>query len=108
MKIEYTEENRQKVINHIIDKFDFDKVHRIMTIMDWQWNIDNDYYIPSADEIKSRAIELLNNTYSDILMDNDLWYDDGSGGLEVLYDPTEDFLELKFVIEERSFSGYEW
>ena len=55
MKIKSKEEMMQSIID-IIERFDFDKVHKYMTDIDWQWRGEG---VPSVNELKRTAINLL-------------------------------------------------
>ena len=93
---------KEKHINHIIDGFDFEKVHDIMINLDWNWiNIsalgELEYYIPTIDDLRDTAIKLLNDVYdSDV---DDYGYV-ATGGLKA--SKYEDFLELEFILTDSS------
>ena len=86
-----TEEQR-KAIDNIMDWFDFEKVHRTMKALRWQW-ISAEEKIPSQGEIRERARQLLTDSIQSGISV-------GSGGLQVTYDPAEGFLKLEFIVSE--------
>jgi hypothetical protein len=90
--------NKEKHINYILDHFDFDKVHNIMTILDWKWycnDINSGLSVPSIDNIKNTAFELLSD-----MCKTDINYGDytETGGFRVTM--RNDYLELEFILEE--------
>ena len=48
---------QKKAIKEIMKEFDFEKVHKTMTFLDWTWGWDGK--VPSLAEIKSHAKEKL-------------------------------------------------
>lgn len=95
-------ENKVKErIDEIMEYFDFEKVHSVMTMMNWEWR---DSGVPSIDELKQTA-----RHYLDTALDNchRQTYFTGSGGFTVRYDryySKEDThwfrLDLSFEIED--------
>lgn len=56
--------NIDKKINDIIANFDFDKVHKTMTLLDWKWTIYSTFSpreerVPTIEDLKARAVEEL-------------------------------------------------
>jgi hypothetical protein len=49
--------NNENIVEETIDRFNFDRVHDIMILMDWTWFGSG---TPSADELKNEAKRLLN------------------------------------------------
>lgn len=45
-------------IDEVMDRFDFDKVHRVMKFLNWTW-YTNPYAPPTIDDLKSTARECL-------------------------------------------------
>jgi hypothetical protein len=86
-----TEEQR-RAIDNIMDWFDFEKVHRTMKALRWEW-IGAEEKIPCQGEIREKARQLLTDA---IQSETSI----GSGGLQVTYDPIEGFLKLEFVVSE--------
>lgn len=106
-------EKKQEAINEaiedILESFDFEKVHKVMKFIDWQWAIlANGKYIfrvPTVLELKERAKELLMDSTENKRSIS-------SGGFEVIL-KEENFLTfdndsskyqcnvvLRFVLEE--------
>lgn len=53
--------NTKKIVDNIIDNFDFDRVHEVMTLLGWTWwNVRG---IPSVQDLKKRAGELLTEVW---------------------------------------------
>ena len=76
-------------IDKMINNFDFEKVHKVMSFLDWRWYPLN--VVPSIDELKKQARELLEQ----ICVEPSI-HDISTGGLEVvLY---QDILTLKKMI----------
>lgn len=47
-------------ISNILNRFNFDEVHRVMVFLDWQWaNTASGYAVPTVEELKSCANTLL-------------------------------------------------
>ena len=85
-------EEQKKAIDNIMDWFDFDRVHRTMKALRWEW-IGAEEKIPCQGEIREKARRLLTDA---IQSETSI----GSGGLQVTYDPIEGFLKLEFVVSE--------
>ena len=86
-----TDEQR-KALDNIMDWFDFEKVHKTMRSLRWEW-LGTVEGIPCLGEIKERARELLTNS---IEQETSV----GSGGFQVTYIPVEGFLKLEVVVSE--------
>lgn len=93
--------SKDKHIKYILDHFDFDKVHNIMTILDWKWyctsekGLGDGLHIPSIDNMRRTASGLLND-----MCKPDVNYGDYSatGGFKVTM--RDDYLELEFVLTD--------
>jgi len=86
-----TEEER-KAIDNIMDWFDFDKVHKTMRALRWEW-VGAEEKIPCQGEIREKARRMLTESIETQMSI-------GSGGLQVTYIPGEGFLKLEFVVSE--------
>jgi hypothetical protein len=86
-----TEEQR-KAVDNIMDWFDFEKVHKTMKALRWEW-IGAEEKIPCQGEIRERARQLLTDAIQSEMSI-------GSGGLQVTYVPDEGFIKLEFVVSE--------
>lgn len=93
-------DNRQALIKDVIDRFDFAKVHVVMTAVDWRWQTTagDGYEVPTITRLKAMATYLLNETIKSGQVT-------GSGGLEASYHPKVDdedeCVELKFIFESK-------
>ena len=85
-------EDQRKAVDNIMDWFDFDKVHRTMKSLRWEW-IGAEEKIPCQGEIRERARQLLTDAIQSEMSI-------GSGGLQVTYIPGEGFLKLEFIVSE--------
>lgn len=45
-----------KIVKEVISTFDFDKVHKVMTFLNWTWHFKE---VPDLHELKSKAQQLL-------------------------------------------------
>jgi len=86
-----TEEQR-KAVDNIMDWFDFERVHKTMRALRWEW-VGAEEKIPCQGEIRERARQLLTDA---IRTEMSI----GSGCLQVTYVPVEGFLKLEFVVSE--------
>ena len=89
------ENQRNAMIAEIMEDFDFKKVHKVMTFLDWKWAIGKgERTVPSVYRLIKQAEQLLTEVTK---------YDDGghhevaTGGLRVVFDEDGD-LELRFEI----------
>lgn len=91
-------DDRQDMINEVMDKFNFERVHLAMKALNWEW-IDlntNQMSVPSITQLRKAARKLLNKATSHHCV--------GSGGFEAKYYPPVDddpeYFTLKFVLHE--------
>lgn len=92
-------------IKYIMDTFGFEKVHNVMSMLDWRWAFAKDG-VPSIDELKSEARRLLVSACKEET-------DVSTGGFRAVYEKTsewedddEPYLALEFVLEEcEGFDG---
>jgi len=52
--------NIEVVKKKIFANFDFAKVHKVMTALNWKWMLHRGNVVPTIDEIKEAAIRLVN------------------------------------------------
>jgi hypothetical protein len=89
-------------VDEIIEKFDFDKVIKVMDALDWKWMIhsSNEFRRPTIDEMKIQIHVLFNSSIS--------WMDridkavSGSGGFNTICEKCKDSsfgykLSIEFV-----------
>lgn len=97
------------VIWDIINNFDFDYVHRVMTLIKWGW------YQPECDSIEIPDIEHLRDTARNMLVECTSrarkvsgQYTLGSGGFFVYaeYEPSTSKVYLKLAFELSSWDNY--
>ena len=90
---------KEEHIKYIIDNFDFNKVHNVMTFLGWTWAGSSKS--PSIFKLKEKATELLNEICDDYY-DNEYWQfaSVGLGGFNATR--YEDHLVLDFNISEWS------
>lgn len=90
MSEEYDQDYWQNCIDNIMDCFDFDKVSKVMTALDWQWASCK--CVPSIYEIKREARSLLKSAIK---------RKEGTacGGFWVYYNEESGLLRLMFVVD---------
>ena len=92
----------EKRLDDIMDNFDFDRVHKTMELLDWHWATSKDGGVPTVDEIRDVAADIL----WELVNSNNEFI--ATGGLEArkdFSDPSNPFIELKFVVEEWAEGG---
>jgi len=48
---------KNKLIKHVLEQFDWEKTHKAMVALEWEWRGEG---VPSISQLQSRAVELLN------------------------------------------------
>lgn len=86
----------QRMIDEIMDCFDFAKVHTCMVALDWQWVGRG---VPEELEIRQRARQLLRECVERNI--------GGTGGFEVSIDREEGVLTLIFAVDHWDAYGEE-
>jgi len=97
--------NKTKAINSILENFDFNKVHDVMTHLEWKWAFARtESGIPSIGELVLKVQGYLNEAYdkAEAKKGN---YNTATGGFQYLAEynkETEevDYLDVKFVLTE--------
>lgn len=98
----------QKEVDEALEHFDFQKVHMTMQTLNWKWyHFDGDSRVPSLEEIKKRAKELLQEAAESAVMSKGE-YVIGTGGFraEAKYCPKEEgkksflWVRLAFILED--------
>lgn len=99
--------NLYPAINHVMNRFDFEKTHRVMEFLDWRWNGP---ITPTIDELKSTALQMLDGCVH-------MYYDKGqpksgmlwaTGGFQAtvqVFEDGEPRLSLVFYVDETSSNG---
>lgn len=72
-----------KVIQDILDNFNFEKVHSVMKIFEWEWCLNGEYKIPSIEELKNKVKELLTDGFYELINKHIDYYKLGTGGFEI-------------------------
>jgi hypothetical protein len=91
-------DDREAMIDEVIDKFNFERVHITMTALDWKWRptVNGPQAVPSISKLKERARYLLRESINHKVI--------GSGGFEATYTPKVDndpeYFYLKFILCE--------
>ena len=84
-------------VEQIMENFDFEKVHRVMVALEWEWYFGRGGSgIPSVKSLKERAGELLSNV-GDLICEGDT-ITSSSGGFEAKN--ADGCLSLSFIVEE--------
>jgi hypothetical protein len=92
----------QELIDEIMDWFDFEQVHKVMTALDWKWGDAES--VPTMPELRKQARELMKTAL--IGLSNNFEeknYSAATGGFEVTAFLEEDdvrILDLKFIVSE--------
>lgn len=99
--------DKEKAINDIIERFDFDKVHRVMKFLDWSWSMEGECEVPSMGKLftssQRRLYEIFDkctNTKKDLITN--------SGGFVVFAKYNKgtkccDYLELRFELTSAEY-----
>lgn len=51
---------KQEQITKILDWFNFERVHKTMTFLDWKWFSVTSFEVPGIPELREKAREMLN------------------------------------------------
>jgi hypothetical protein len=94
-----------RLVDEIIDSFDFRKVHYVMQYVDWKYaKPDGTVSLPEISDLKRVARSCLRNAYRYSLKYGDDASVVGSGGFEAQYFPANEkegpMFRLRFVLSE--------
>lgn len=98
----------QKDIDKLLEEFDFERVHKSMQTLNWQWYHpgENDTKVPSLEEIKKRAKQVIQEAAENaVLTKNEYVISTGGFYGEAKYYPKEGikksflWVRLAFVLE---------
>lgn len=86
-------------MDSVIDHFDFCKVHKVMTHLDWKWvHVDGGYSVPSVLRMKGAVRSLMRSALR-------YWKKEGrdghvaaSGGFQVRFEPADGDQEPSFLV----------
>lgn len=102
--------NKQKAIDNIITYFDWEKVHKVMNALKWEWaTLENGGKIPTVGELFNCALKLLHEAY-DKAQKERTNYTVGTGGFyaECIVDSeTKEITELQLRFEVTHWEYYE-
>lgn len=90
--------NQIALIDEVIDKFNFERVHVTMTALDWQWQTtrNDGMELPSVARLKAMARYLLTEATTEKIV--------GSGGFQAEYhldlNKNQEYYALKFILCE--------
>lgn len=101
--------DKQKAIENIIENFDFDKVHKVMTFLNWGWATVEEGGIPSIGKLIIHSQKYLSDVF-DMCTRTKKDYYTGTGGffVEAQYNNEEnccDYLKLRFELD--SWDSYD-
>lgn len=91
----------KKIIKNILEDFDFEKVHKAMTSLDWVWFTHQ--RVPTEKEIKECAENLLEEALKQSYENKGKGFYCSTGGLKAFVKVKSSFVELEFVISCSSF-----
>lgn len=86
-------------IDNMMDEFDFPRVYRVMSYLNWQWFNAEDG-VPTIGEMRRLVRKLMRDAYNDCIRYERDEYTIGTGGFEVSYNHEHDFFDVKFVVTE--------
>ena len=98
-------DDRNVIIDDVIEKFNFEKVHVVMVALDWGWYTkeDNVLVVPSVAKLKACARQLLREAINHKCV--------ATGGFVAHYLPKVDDepeqFTLQFIIESIDSDGYD-
>lgn len=89
--------HQSNLIDDLIDKFKFEKVHIAMTALDWKWGGGtSEKVVPTIAALKKSARRLLIDSVTSKVI--------SSGGFTAKYHPAfdgeDEYFELLFILEE--------
>lgn len=112
--IEFADQQKEisidQVIKQVLENFDFDKVHKVMEVLDWKWvGGDTQDGVPSVYRLIKKAEGLLKDCVNEIEHRNTNTFVLSTGGFKatcVKYDDGEIVLELEFVLSDFNYSNF--
>lgn len=100
IKLLFEQEDIIKLIDKVLSEFDFDKVHKVMKMLDWKWAFEEEMRVPTIYELikhteknSLRALNAVINGKNENI---------SCGGFEVVayYEDGELGLAVKFVLTD--------
>ena len=95
-------ENLQNEIDEILDNFDFEKCHKVMTFLDWKWFQTNS--VPTIGEMRGNARNLIRDCVKGLFLQTSITkeYSVETGGFVVnayqSYPGDKVYLSLRFSV----------
>ena len=105
------EQNRLRMIDDIIQSFDFEKCGRVMRVLNWRWAVINS--VPNVEQMKSTAVYLLEGASKGCIQSQDCkpheTYFNATGGFKASAIKNKFghlvFMKLEFVVSEWESDG---
>lgn len=91
---------KDEIYEEMISEFDFEKVHKVMTLLDWTW-VDSGKLPPTIERMKMTVRELFDQIYSSVNRDKRDHSVIATGGFQITYTECKSYnmYELEFVVE---------
>jgi hypothetical protein len=94
-------------IPKVIDRFDFAKVEKVMTFLDWKWVTEVGYIVPDVDRLKAEALRQLQDCIREYEKRGcpQSGMNVSSGGFQALvmtFEKGDPQLQLVFYVDEQS------
>lgn len=103
-KPEDTDKEMNTLIEDIIDNFEFENVHKYMTLIDWTWyQSDGSYKTPTIPEMKEAVRCLLADTYREFKRRDENEWKIFNGGFQAIVGTDRDndiYMKLEFIAED--------
>ena len=100
--------NKQKAIDEIIENFNWEKVHKTMTALNWVWH-DSEGETPTTGMLFKCAVRLLHDAYDGAEKEK-CDYGANTGGFcarAIVDDETKEIIELRIAFEVCNWDYYE-
>lgn len=86
-------------MDSVIDHFDFCKVHKVMTHLDWKWvHAGGGYSVPSVLQMKGAVRRLMRSALKYWKKEGGDTYTAASGGFQVRFEPADEDHEPSFLV----------
>ncbi len=85
-------------IDNVMDNFDFEAVHKTMTVLNWEW-FDAEAGVPTIAEIRVAARKLLRHAVK-FASEQQRRAEVMTGGFHVLVDPDDQYISLTFIVAQ--------
>ena len=101
-------ENHIETIMDIVDNFDYERVHKVMVSLDWQWSTEEGNRVPHINQLRKTSRKMLTETAQKTLTSDSKEFIIGTGGFRCegkLYD--DGFLYLRMAFEVTDYDNAE-